>query len=108
MPSRQATRIAVLCFCLALVPAVARAQYPYGKNKVVYDSQKWKILKTQNVEIYYYPNEENLLAFAAPIAEETFRELSEYMDLELDHPLTLVFYSSQYEFQQTNIIPYLI
>jgi hypothetical protein len=108
MPSRRAILIAVTGVSLALVPGVARAQYPYGKNKVVYDSQKWKVLKTQNVDIYYYPSEENLVAFAAPIVEETFRELSDYLDLEIDHALPLVFYSSQYEFQQTNIIPSLI
>lgn len=108
MLPRRATRLAVLCTCLVLVPVMALAQYPYGKNKVVYDNQKWKVLKTQSVEIYYYPSEENLLAFAAPIVEETFQELSGIMDLELDHPLTLVFYSSQYQFQQTNIISSLI
>ncbi|UCH85644.1 MAG: hypothetical protein JSW50_08155, partial [Candidatus Latescibacterota bacterium] len=84
------------------------AQYPYGKNKVVYSKREWKVLKTGNVDIYYYPSEENLVAFAAPIVEETFVEFSEVFDLEFDDPLPLVFYNSQYDFQQTNIIPSLI
>ena len=91
-----------------LTPGLSAAQYPYGKNKVVYSNQKWKVLKTENVEVYYYPSEENLVAYAAQIVEETFLELSEYFELEFDRPLPLVFYSSHYDFQQTNIIPYLI
>jgi WD40 repeat protein len=94
----------VLAFC----PGWSGAQYPYGKNKVVYTSQKWKVLKTENVEIYYYPDEENLVTYASVIVEDTFRELSDYFAIELDRPLPLVFYSSHHDFQQTNIIPSLI
>ena len=83
------------------------AQYPYGKNKVVYTKREWKVLKTENVDIYYYPEEENLVAFAAPIVEETYKEFSEVFDLDFEDPLPLIFYNSQYDFQQTNIIPQL-
>jgi hypothetical protein len=93
---------------LGVIPSPGRAQYPFGKNKVVYASQKWKVLKTDKVEIYYYPSEESLVTFAVPIVEETFQEYSEYFDLEFDRPLPLVFYSSHYDFQQTNIVPMLI
>ncbi len=37
-----------------------------------------------------------------------FSSSAEYFDLEFDRPLPLVFYSSHYDFQQTNIIPSLI
>ncbi|MBP2680180.1 MAG: component of the Tol biopolymer transport system, partial [Candidatus Krumholzibacteriota bacterium] len=93
---------------LALAPGWSAAQYPYGKNKVVYTNQKWKVLKTENVEIYYYPGEENLVTYASVIVEDTFLELSDYFDFEFDRPLPLVFYSTHYDFQQTNIIPSLI
>jgi hypothetical protein len=93
---------------LALSPVSGGAQYPFGKNKVVYASQKWKVLKTEKVEIYYYPSEENLVTYAVPIVEETFQEYCKYFNLEFNRPLPLVFYSSHYDFQQTNIVPTLI
>ncbi|MEJ2720229.1 MAG: hypothetical protein P8181_03685, partial [bacterium] len=86
----------------------AFAQYPYGKNKVVYTKREWKVLKTGNVDIYYYPSEENLVAFAAPIVEETYAEFTRVFDVDFKDPIPLVFFASQYAFQQTNIIPQLI
>ncbi|UCG50607.1 MAG: PD40 domain-containing protein [Candidatus Latescibacterota bacterium] len=102
--------IPLIAFVLGMLGAgqPAFAQYPYGKNKVVYSKREWKVLKTQNVDIYYYPSEENLVAFAAPIVEETFHEFAEFFDLEFRDALPLVFYSSHHDFQQTNIIPSLI
>lgn len=97
---------AAAVFAAAAVPVAA--QYPFGKNKVVYTNQKWKVLKTGNVDIYYYPDEESLVRFAAPMVEQTFREYAELFELDFDRPLPLVLYSSHYDFQQTNIIPSLI
>ncbi len=110
MTRKISLRVSAIGFLLAALvwfqPALA--QYPFGKNKVVYTKRDWKVLKTENVDIYYYPAEENLVAFAAPLVQQTFEEFSEYFDLEFDDPLPLVFFSSHHDFQQTNIIPYMI
>jgi WD40 repeat protein len=108
MCRRIASFVVVAAMIIALSPGRGAAQYPFGKNKVVYTNQKWKVLKTANVEVYYYPGEEALVTYAAMIVEDTFQEYSDYFDIKFDRPLPLVFYSSHYDFQQTNIIPSLI
>ena len=95
-------------FAAFLFPAAARAQYIYGKNKVIYDARDWKVMETEHVDIYHYPDEANLVRYVAPLAEETFLEYEERFDLEFERRLPFVFYSSHYDFQQTNILPQLI
>jgi len=100
---------ALVVFAMTAVkPDPVVAQYPFGKNKVSYNSRDWKVLQTENVDIYYYPNEQNLVTFLAPLVEDTYIELAELFHIEFRDRLPLVFYSSHYSFQQTNIIPSLI
>ncbi|MEE9269268.1 MAG: hypothetical protein V3V49_03320 [Candidatus Krumholzibacteria bacterium] len=108
--TRRAPLVAFLIAAIAglLFPAPGLAQYPFGKNKVNYSKKDWKVMQTDHVDIYYYPNEHNLVAFVAPIVEGTFLEYSEIFNLEFRDRLPLVFYSSHYDFQQTNIVPSLI
>jgi hypothetical protein len=93
---------------LVAIPGLASAQYPFGKNKVSYTSRDWKVLATEHVDIYYYPSEQNLVNFVAPLVEDTYVEFAELFNMEFRGRLPLVFYSSHYDFQQTNIIPSLI
>ena len=108
MIRRALVRIVVVAAAGLLLPSTGLAQYPFGKNKVNYTKRDWKVMQTDHVDIYYYPNEHNLVAFVAPIVEKTFVEYSELFNLEFRDRLPLVFYSSHYDFQQTNIIPSLI
>ena len=100
------TLIALL-FVLAM-PTLVSAQYPFGKNKVSYRSRDWKVLATEHVDVYYYPSEQNVVNFIAPLVEDTYAEYAELFDIQFRNRLPLVFYSSHYDFQQTNIIPSLI
>ncbi|MFH1755349.1 MAG: hypothetical protein ABIA59_06560, partial [Candidatus Latescibacterota bacterium] len=91
-----------------LLPVSASAQYPFGKNKIVYSKKDWKVLQTPHVDIYHYPSERNLVLSIAPAAEETYKEYCELFNMEFADPVPVVLFSSHYDFQQTNIIPYLI
>lgn len=98
-------RTIALSFLLAILFGQdALAQYPFGKNKINYAKRKWKVLQTDNVDIYYYPSERDLATFAAPIVEETYAEFEELFDIKFRNRMPLVFFSSHYDFQQTNII----
>jgi hypothetical protein len=101
-------RVLIVLLVLVGLPHVASAQYPFGKNKVSYDSRDWKVLQTEHVDIYYYPSEQGLVAFVAPLVEHTYVEFSERFGIQFRDRMPLVFYSSHYDFQQTNIIPSLI
>ena len=93
---------------LLFLPNELSAQYLYGKNKVTYDRRDWKILKTEHVDIYHYPDEVALVRYVAPLIEATFLEFEDRFDLDFDKRLPFVFYKTHYAFQETNILPYLI
>jgi hypothetical protein len=94
---------------LLVVPHAARAQYPFGKNKVMYSSKEWKVLETEHVDIYHYPSERDLVLLCAPLVEETYREYSELFGVtSFRNRVPLVLFSSHYDFEQTNILPTLI
>jgi WD40 repeat protein len=93
---------------LAILPAPAPAQYPFGQNKVVYSSRDWKVLSTGHVDIYYYTEEYALARSVAPMAEEAYREYEEYFQHSFDDPVPVVLYGTHHDFKQTNIIPNLI
>lgn len=98
----------ILVLAVLLSPDMGWAQYPFGKNKVSYSHKDWKVLQTDHVDIYYYPSEQNIVAFIAPLVEQTYGEFARRFNLEFRDRLPLVFYSSHYDFQQTNIIRSLI
>jgi hypothetical protein len=58
---------------LACVPGAVRAQYPFGKNKVLYAPKEWKVLETDHLAIYFYPDERPVAEFIAGIADDTYR-----------------------------------
>lgn len=86
----------------------ANAQYPFGKNKVIYQGRNWRVLKTEHVDIYHYAPDSTLIRYLAPMVEQTFKEYSATFRLEFSHRLPFVFYATHYDFQQTNILPALI
>jgi hypothetical protein len=99
---------ALALLLLASFPDGVLAQYLYGKNKVTYDRRDWKVLKTEHVDIYHYPDEVNLVRYVAPLIEATFLEYEERFNVDFKSRLPFVFYKTHYAFQETNILPYLI
>ncbi|MDH4037327.1 MAG: hypothetical protein OEX18_07710 [Candidatus Krumholzibacteria bacterium] len=88
--------------------AAARAQYPFGKNKVIYHGRDWRVLETTHVDIYHYAPDSTLILYLTPLVEQTYREFSETFQVDFDHRLPFVFYATHYDFQETNILPSLI
>ncbi len=95
--------------CLALALALpARAQYLFGKNKVVYSPREWLVARSEKVELFFYPEEEQLAAYALAFADSAALELEIVFALTLERPVPLVLYGSQHAFRETNVIPSLI
>ncbi len=90
------------------VAATAHAQYPFGRNKVIYEGKDWRVLETPHVDIYHYAPDSTLILYLAPLVEETFLEFSETFRVDFRRRLPFVFYATHYDFQQTNILPVLI
>ncbi len=86
----------------------ASAQYYFGRNKVHYDTFRWKILKTTHFDIYYYPEMRELAEAGAAYAEHAYTRLENKFNHNIDRRVPLIFYSNPFHFQQTNTVPYLI
>ena len=98
----------IITAVLLVVPTSGLAQYPFGKNKISYQKKNWRVLETEHVDIYYYPSEQTLVTFIAPMVEATYQEYAEYFGVEFRTRMPVVFYGTHYDFQQTNIIRSLI
>ncbi|MFZ6033584.1 MAG: hypothetical protein ACOYVE_09790 [Melioribacter sp.] len=91
---------------LFLMPHLISAQfYFFGRNKVQYESFKWKLIKTEHFNIYYYDNFERIAEIGARFAEESFEELKVKFNHYVTSKIPLIFYNSHIHFQQTNTIP---
>ncbi len=102
-------RVALVGLGLAVLglPGVVRAQY-FGKNKVQYRDQEWRVLETRHFEIHFYAHEAPLVHDAARMAERAYEQIAATLKHELPRRVPLVLYASHSDFQQTHITPSMI
>src|SRR5688572_8269301 len=93
----------VLVLLGTLIPTAASAQY-FGRNKVHYKSFDFKILRTENFDIYYYPEAREGIEIAARMSERWLVRLERLLDHRLTGRQPLVLYASHVDFEQTNTI----
>jgi Tol biopolymer transport system component len=94
--------LASLALLLVWTPG-AEAQY-FGRNKVQYETFRFKILKTEHFDIYYYPEEQRLADEVGRMAERWNARLVRILDHRLSSRQPLIIYASHPHFEQTNAI----
>ena len=92
--------VAVLALAIA---APADAQY-FGQNKVQYQDFDFKVLKTKNFDIYYYPEEEAAVEQAGRLAERWYARFSRLLNHRFGRRQPLILYASHPHFEQTNVL----
>ncbi len=98
-------KLLILVLTLAAVwPSASRPLMAFGKNKINYEFFQWQIYHSPHFDVYYYPEEEDLLQDMVSYAESAYLHLSEKLDHELKTRIPLVLYKTHAEFEQTNII----
>lgn len=90
---------------LFFVPDVAAQTVPFGKNKIQYRDFNWQILSGEHIDVYYYPEEEQLARLTLAYAEESYRFLERKFQHHPFRRIPLIVYSSDKHFEQTNIFP---
>lgn len=92
---------------VALIPGVAEAQFGlFGTNKVQYRRFDWRTLRGEHVDLYFYPEEDELARVALTYAEDSYRELEARFRRPVTSRIPLVVYASHYDFEQTNLLPF--
>src|SRR5256712_3274242 len=90
-----------------LVPAAA-AQFGYfGQNKIQYRRFDWRVLRGEHVDLYYYPEEEELGRVALAYAEASYDTLERRFNHAVTRRIPLIVYASHTDFEQTNILPFI-
>src|SRR5216683_169936 len=96
-----------LALAMALAPSLA-AQYGYfGQNKIQYRRFDWRVLRGEHVDLYYYPEEEELGRVALAYAEESYDTLERRFNHAVTRRIPLIVYASHSDFEQTNILPFI-
>src|SRR5437660_1696600 len=85
-------------------PLVAQCLYCFGKNKVQSQAFDFHIIQTEHFEVYYYPAERSAALDGARIAERWYARLSRVLHHQFQGRKPIIFYASQSDFQQTNIV----
>jgi hypothetical protein len=83
------TLVAVLVLGAA---STASAQY-FGRNKVQYRSFDFSILKTDNFDLYYYPEEAEAAVLVSRMAERWHERLSRFFGHQLRGRQVLILYA---------------
>ncbi len=101
---RMFMRSGIIAFAvLSLLCLPASGQY-FGQNKVRYNNFDFKILKTENFDIFFYPRESDLIDQVGRMAERWYYRLSKVLGFKLSTRQTLIIYANHPDFQQTQVI----
>src|SRR5215216_4353071 len=88
--------VVLLCAPLFLAQPVA-AQY-FGRNKVQYRAFDFQVLRTENFDVYYYPQEREAAVDAARMVERSYARLSRILQHEFRERKPLIVYASHTDF----------
>src|SRR5947209_1466683 len=103
-PLKPALGAAVL---LTLLSRAGAAQFGYfGQNKIQYRGFDWHMLRGEHVDLYYYPEEEELGRVALAYAEASFEVLQQRFTHHVSRRIPLIIYASHTDFEQTNVLPF--
>ncbi len=76
----------------------------FGRNKVQYQNFDFKVLKTKNFKIYYYPEEKNATYDAAEMLERWRSRYTKLFGDSLQKEQPVVLYANHADFEQTNVV----
>jgi hypothetical protein len=99
--------IVTCCICCAAAQGL-HAQYPFGKNKVLYVPKDWKLIETAHIDIHYYPDELAIAEFVVSLAESVYVEYASFFDVEFETRIPVILYGTHHDFKETNVTPYLV
>src|SRR5438128_2038611 len=101
----QASACVIMLAALLITPLSAQFGY-FGQNKIQYRSFDWRVLRGEHVDLYFYPEEEELGRVALAYAEESYGVLERRFMHHVQRRVPLIIYASHTDFEQTNVLPF--
>jgi WD40 repeat protein len=96
----QLVRLSSMMLVLLLAASGGEAQY-FGRNKVEWEHFKFKVLKTEHFDIYYYDAEKDVVGDVGRMAERWYQRLSKVFFNHQFGRKPIVLYANSADFQQT-------
>lgn len=84
----------------------ARAQFGFGQNKIQYRGFDWRVLRGEHIDLYHYPEADELARVTLAYAEESYRVLARQFTHAPARRIPFIIYASHADFEQTNILPF--
>ena len=95
----------IAALAAVLAHPVSGQTVPFGKNKIQYVDFEWQVLEGEHVDVYYYPEEEEIARLTLAYAEESYAFLERKFQHHPFRRIPLIVYASDQHFEQTNIFP---
>ena len=94
----------LLFFLMYSFTSVAQtSQDQFGKNRIQYKKFTWKLVSSENFDIYYYLEGEGLAPVAVTHAESVFKQLENTLGYSNMNKTKILLYNSIADLQQSNI-----
>jgi Tol biopolymer transport system component len=77
----------------------------YGKNKVMEQKFKWRVIETDHFKIHYYVSNPSLIKRIMDAAELAYEKMSKLLNIQPEKKVPIIFYKSHIDFEQTNVYP---
>jgi len=101
-------RLHALLALVLLSASVAHTQglgtLPFGKNKIQYETFKWRFIQSENFDVYYHDGGDYIARYTAFRAEKALAAIEEELSFSITKRIVFIVYTSHNQFQQTNVI----
>jgi Tol biopolymer transport system component len=101
-------RSILIGLALTCLSSYAHAQFsgslPFGKNKLQYESFSWRVIQSENIDVYFHGDGESTARYAAVAAEKALTKIQDELSFTVTKRIAFVVYNSHNQFQQTNVI----
>lgn len=94
----------VILIMAAVLIAVGNMYGQFGRNKVQYKGFTWYYIQSKHFDVYFNQESRSVIEFAAQSAEEALGLIELDMNYRINNRIALIVYSSQNDFQETNVI----
>jgi len=94
-----------MLLCTLVSTGAAQSSY-FGQNKVQYKAFDWQVLRGPRVDVYHYPEEDEIARLTLAYAEESVDTLAARFGHVPRARIPIVVYASHTHFEQTNLLPF--
>src|SRR5258705_12141388 len=96
-----------ISLAMAFATSLSAKSGYFGQNKIRSRRFDWRVLRGEHVDLYYYPEEEELGRVALAYAEESYDSLERRFNHAVTRRIPLIVYASHTDFEQTNVLPFI-